>query len=225
MSDPDGSSLAAASLVIEHTVPNGEGLAFRWWHSRLTRAAKDFKGHIRTDLCSPVKGQQPDQPMKWYSIVHFESPELLNQWIKSRDRERLIKDGQATFASYQFISFSTGLEGWFSSRTGTEHIGFGPPAWKQNAAVILALYPTVVIQTLLFSALGLMQSWTLPNAMIVNNIITSSVLTWGVMPLVTRLLGFWLQPNYQPTAWQKDILGAGIVIAALGLMVLLFNKF
>ncbi|MGB3136507.1 MAG: hypothetical protein WBG38_16835 [Nodosilinea sp.] len=218
-------SLQAASLVVEHIVPSGEGMAFRWWHSKVARAAKNFEGHIRTDLCSPVKGQQPNQPMKWYSIVHFESPQLLNQWVNSSDRSVLINAGRKTFASYQFISFSTGLEGWFSRRTGTEQSGLGPPAWKQNAAVILALYPTVIVQTLLFSALGVMQSWALPNAMIINNIITSSVLTWGVMPLVTKFLGFWLQPNYQPTAWKKDALGAAVVTGALGLMVLLFNQF
>ncbi|MGI8932557.1 MAG: hypothetical protein ACR2FS_00635 [Phormidesmis sp.] len=225
MADPDVGALVGASLVIEHTVPAGEGLAFRWWHAKVTRAAKNFKGHIRTDLCAPVKGRQPSQPMKWYSLVHFDSPELLNQWVNSRDREALIRTGRKTFASYQFISFSTGLEGWFSRRTGTEQSGLGPPAWKQNAAVILALYPTVIIQSLLFSALGLMQSWTLPNSMIINNIITSSVLTWGVMPLATKLLRFWLRPTYQPTNWKTDALGAGVVVVALGSMVLLFNGF
>ena len=225
MTKVDVKSQAAASLVIEHTVPSGEGLAFRWWHSKVTRTAKAFEGHIRTDLCSPVRVRQPNQPLIWYSIVHFESPELLNKWINSSDREALIKSGRKTFASYQFISFSTGLEGWFSKRLGTEQLGFGPPAWKQNAAVILALYPTVVIQSLLFSTLGIMQSWALPNAMIVNNIITSSVLTWVVMPVVTKLLGFWLRPSYQPKKWKTDLLGAAVVAVALGLMILLFNRF
>ena len=116
----------AASLVIEHTVPAGEGLAFRWWHSRVTRAAKNFEGHIRSDLCAPVKGQQPDQPLTWYSIVHFESSELLDKWINSRDRSALIKSGRKTFASYQFISFSTGLEGWFSRPNGNRAVGIWP---------------------------------------------------------------------------------------------------
>ncbi len=225
MAKVDAKLQAAASLVIEHTVPSGGGVAFRWWHSKVTRTAKAFEGHIRTDLCSPVRVQQPDQPMKWYSIVHFESPELLNKWVNSSDREALIKSGRKTFASYQFISFSTGLEGWFSNSSGTEQLGLGPPAWKQNAAVILALYPTVVIQSLLFSALGMMQSWAFPNAMIVNNVITSSVLTWGVMPVVTKLLGFWLQPSYQPKSWRTDFLGAAVVVVALGLLILLFNRF
>ncbi|MEM8504371.1 MAG: hypothetical protein AAF716_14605 [Cyanobacteria bacterium P01_D01_bin.1] len=225
MAGPDAVTLAAASLVIEHTVPSGEGLAFRWWHAKLTRKAKRFKGHIRTDLCAPVRGTRPGQPMKWYSIVHFDSPELLNKWMKSRDREAMIKSGGSAVSSYQFISFATGLEGWFSSRTGTEQVGFGPPAWKQNAAVILALYPTVMIQSALFAALGLMQSWSLPTSMIVNNIITSSLLTWAVMPLVTRLLGFWLQPSPRPTSLKVEMLGLGAVLCALGLMVTVFNQF
>ncbi len=224
MSDLDASLSVGASLVVEHTVPHGEGLAFRWWHARLTRTAKRFKGHIRTDLCSPVRGQLPNQPMKWYSIIHFESADLLNKWIKSRDREALINSGRKTFASYQFISFSTGLEGWFSRETGTEQIGFGPPAWKQNAAVILALYPTVMIQSAVFAALGFMQSWNMPNSMIINNIITSSLLTWAVMPLVTRLLGFWLRPTPQPVSWKMEALGVVSVVAALSLMVLFFNR-
>ena len=218
-----GAGEQAASLVVEHTVPSGEGLAFRWWHAKLVRKAKRFKGHIRTDLCAPVKGLQPGQPMKWYSIVHFESPQLLNQWMKSRDREALVKAGSNTFASYQFISFATGLEGWFSGKTGTEQSGLAPPAWKQNAAVILALYPTVILQSVLFSALGLMQTWPLPSSMMVNNIITSSLLTWLLMPWVTRLLGFWLQPTPRPLTLKTEILGTGIVCGALGLMVIVFN--
>jgi len=224
MVEPDAGALAAASLVIEHTVPSGEGLAFRWWHAKVARRAKRFEGHIRTDLCAPVKGLQPDQPLKWYSIVHFESPDLLNKWIRSRDREALIQSGRKTFASYQFISFSTGLEGWFSGRTGTEQIGFGPPAWKQNAAVILALYPTVMLQSALFAALGLMQTWPMPSSMIINNIITSSILTWVLMPLVTRLLGFWLQPTPRSVDLKTEIVGLGVVLATLGLMVVVFNS-
>lgn len=211
----------AASLVIEHTVPAEEGPAFRRWHGKVTQSAQRFKGHIRTDLCAPVTSQ-PDQPMTWYSIVHFESPDLLNTWITSRDREALILSGRRAFSSYQFVSFATGLEGWFSRRTRTEQLGLGPPAWKQNAAVILALYPTVMLQSKLFSALGLMSSWPMATAMIVNNIITSSLLTWAIMPIVTRLLKFWLQPAPQPTSVKTDLFGVSIVAVMLGLMVLLF---
>jgi antibiotic biosynthesis monooxygenase (ABM) superfamily enzyme len=161
--------------------------------------------------------------MKWYSIVHFDTPEHLNQWVKSRDRESMISTGSKVFSSYRFMSFATGLEGWFSQRQGGEQMGLGPPAWKQNLSVVLGLYPVVMMQSLLFGALGIMQEWSLPSSMIVNNLITSSILTWLVMPLVSQVFGFWLYPASQPTVQKKDWLGTLAIAGALVLMVLLFN--
>lgn len=176
-----------ASLVVEHTVPKGKGLSFRWWHHKLTQSARNYPGYLHTDLCSPVRGSQQ---MKWYSIIHFDTPEHLNQWVKSGDRETMIDSGSQVFSSYRFMSFATGLEGWFSRKSGSEQIGLGPPAWKQNLSVVMGLYPVVMIQSLIFGALGIMQGWSLPSSMIVNNLITSSILTWLVMPFVSKTIGF-----------------------------------
>ncbi|MGD1860257.1 MAG: hypothetical protein ACFB0E_09835 [Leptolyngbyaceae cyanobacterium] len=209
-----------ASLVVEHTVERGKGLSFRWWHRKLTQSARGYKGYIRTDLCSPVHGSQQ---MKWYSIVHFDTPEHLNQWLKSRDRESMIDSGSQVFSSYRFMSFATGLEGWFSRQRGSEQFGLGPPAWKQNLSVVLGLYPVVMIQSLIFGALGILQGWSLPSAMIINNLITSSILTWAVMPLVTKVMGFWLYPASQPASNKVDWLGTAALAGALLLMVALFN--
>lgn len=205
-----------ASFVIEHVVPRGRGLAFRWWHTRLTYSAQRYDGYIRTDLCPPVK--QGNQ-LRWYSIIHFESAEQLSCWLKSADRQRLIEAGRQVFKTYQFKSFSTGLEGWFSHQKGMEQLGLGPPAWKQNLAVVLGLYPVVMLQTLLFHELGLMQDWPLAGAMLVNNLISSSILTWAVMPVVTRLLSFWLQPVHQELPLRRQLMGLGVLLLALGAMV------
>lgn len=209
-----------ASLVVEHTVPRGKGLSFRWWHRRLTSSARKFQGYIRTDLYTPVQGEQQ---MKWYSIVHFDTPEHLNQWVKSQARETLIAAGRQVFSSYRFMSFATGLEGWFSRQRGTEQLGSGPPAWKQNLAVVLGLYPVVMIQSWLFGWLGIMQNWSLPSSMVINNLITSSILTWAMMPLVSRLMGFWLYPASQPTSQRTDWVGTLALVGGLVLMVLGFN--
>jgi antibiotic biosynthesis monooxygenase (ABM) superfamily enzyme len=216
---PQVEPIPSASLVIEHIVPRGKGLEFRWWHGKLTRAASRHKGYLRTDLCPPIKGSQ----LKWYSILHFDCPENLNHWLKSAERETLIEAGREIFKTYQFKSFNTGLEGWFSHQTGSEQIGLGPPAWKQNLAVILGLYPVVMLQSLLFNQFGIMQHWPLASSMLANNLITSSILTWIVMPFVTRLMNFWLQPAHQPMPARTNLLGTAIVVGALGLAMLLFN--
>lgn len=209
---------SSASLIVEHTVPKGKGLSFRLWHTSLTRSARKYPGFIRTDLCPPVKGQD----LKWYSIIHFDTAEHLNQWLKSGDRELAIQSGQNHFASYQFKSFTTGLEGWFSAKAGAEQIGLGPPAWKQNLAVVFGLYPVVMLQSMVFGQLGIMQNWSPPLAMLVNNLITSSLLTWAVMPFVTKLLSFWLVPAYQPITTRNNLLGTSFVSAGLVIIAILF---
>jgi hypothetical protein len=59
--------------------------------------------------------------------------------------------------------------------------------------------------------------------MVVNNLITSSILTWLVMPLVSRFLSFWLYPAYRMGSFRKDAAGTLLVMAALVGMVGIFN--
>lgn len=212
---------ANASLVVEHTVPRGKGIAFRRWHARLTRTAWGFKGYIRTDLLPPVKGQKQ---LKWYSIIHFDSSENLNAWLKSEAREAAIASENMPVESYQFKSFSTGLEGWFSSKVGGEQMGLGPPAWKQNLAVVLGLYPTLMVQSALLGALGIMKHLPHPSAMLLDNFISCSILTWLVMPLVTRNLSFWLQPAAQTLPQKANALGTVAVVGGLGALLVLFSE-
>ena len=212
-----------SSFVVEYIVPAGQERSFNQWYARLVDAARQFEGYTRTDLCPPL--DCGDGVVKWYYIVHFATPEDLKRWLKSNIRARLLEEGQDTFLAYRYKSFTTGLEGWFSNRFGGdgEQKSLGPPAWKQVLSVVVGLYPTLMIQSLIFSALGIMQSWPLPTAMVVNNLITSSALTWLVMPLVVRLLSFWLYPAYRVSSQRQDVIGAALVGVALGLMVSFFN--
>ena len=211
-----------SSLVTEHIVPKGRDFAFKRWHNHLVEISRKYDGFLRCDLCPPLKCKDP--VVKWYYIMHFDSPENLNQWMESSDRQQLLESGQEIFSAYRFKSFTTGLEGWFSMQAGSaEYKGLGPPRWKQILAVVLGLYPVVMIQAIAFSIFNLMQSWSLANSMIVNNLITSTVLSFLVMPLVSQRLSFWLQPAYVRISRQKNLIGTIIVLATLGLMVLLFN--
>jgi hypothetical protein len=220
---PEIADLFYSSLVIEHIVPKEKSFAFRRWNGRFIRSAQRHTGFIRADRCSPLNCR--DGVVKWYTIIHFDTPERLHDWVESGDREQLLKAGQAIFTSYRFKSFTTGLEGWFSQQSGAEQVGLGPPAWKQILSVVLGLYPIVMIQSMVFSSLEIMESWTMASSMLVNNLITSAILALVVMPQVSRWFNFWLQPVYHPTNLKRDLLGAAIVAIALGMMVFIFQQF
>jgi hypothetical protein len=58
--------------------------------------------------------------------------------------------------------------------------------------------------------------------LLVGNICSVSVLTWLVMPLVTRALRFWLAPGHQISRARLDFVGAAVSVGFLTIAALVF---
>ncbi|NJL47976.1 MAG: hypothetical protein HC929_11430 [Leptolyngbyaceae cyanobacterium SM2_5_2] len=211
-----------SSVVVEYIVLQEKGWAFHKWHRGLVQTAQGFKGFVQADRHRPLSCQ--GGVLKCYAMAHFEQPEDLNRWLLSPEREALLKEGREIFKSYKFKSFETGLEGWFSHQSGNELTGLGPPAWKQILSVVLGLYPVIMIQDFLLDHLGLLKSWEPASAMLVKNLITTCILTLVVMPLVVRVLDFWLQPAHRRASIRIEIVGATFTLVTMAAMVLMFSE-
>ncbi|GAP98084.1 hypothetical protein [Leptolyngbya sp. NIES-2104] len=213
-----------ASLVIEHIVSVGAESAFKRWHQTYVKHAKRFTGFIRTDLCLPLKC--PNAVVKWYSIVHFDTPEHLNEWVESSDRKQLVESGQQFFRAYRFKSFTTGLEGWFSNTVGHgEQSRLGPATWKQILAVVLGLYPIVMLQSKLSAQFNFLNALPREWVTLINILISSTLLSLVMMPLISKQFSFWLQPAYRLTSRKNDVVGAGLIAIALLIMMTVFHQF
>jgi len=83
----------------------------------------------------------------------------------------------------------SGLEAWF--RTGQSL----PPRWKMAVATVLGVYPTSVALSL--SVGEAVRGWPLLASSFAFAICMVVLLTWVVMPVVTRVLHVWLHPKVQ----------------------------
>ncbi|HIK16810.1 MAG TPA: hypothetical protein IGS53_16210 [Leptolyngbyaceae cyanobacterium M33_DOE_097] len=205
-----------ACLVIEYDIVKAKEGMFCQWQEAMQKEVAKFEGYVRTDIFPPVKGVQKN----WHIAVHFDSPANLTNWLDSENRHLLIRYGRSKFGGYRYTSLGTGLESWFS-RNLKPDASTSPPPWKQNFAVLLGLYPTVMVETLLFSHFGLMETWTLAPKMFINNLVSCSLLTWVVMPLVTRLLSFWLRPKN--ATLKINAIGGLLLLISYTLMISIFQ--
>lgn len=209
--------VASSSLVIEYEILADKELLFEQWQSELKLAVSKFKGYLGTDIFPPIIGVHN----KWYIVVRFDNSTNLTCWFDSDIRHELIRIGRKNFAPYKYKNLETGFEAWFGKRQIYSKPQPILPAWKQNFAVLFGLYPTVMIENLLFSHFQVIESWTFANQIFVGNVISCSLLTWVVMPLVTKLLKFWLKP--QQSLLQTNLIGTSLVFVGYGLMISVFN--
>ncbi|GLZ51933.1 antibiotic biosynthesis monooxygenase [Actinomycetospora sp. NBRC 106378] len=200
------------TVVVAHHVPHDDEAAFLAWQHRMTDAERRSPGHRGTELHPPVAGVQDD----WVAVTRFASEHDLETWLDSPVRARLIGESER-FHHFRLQRVPASFGSWFPT-TGAP----GPvtPSWKTALSVLVGLYPTVVLLTLGLSALW--PAAPLWAALLVGNVTSVSVLTWIVMPLVTRALGRWLEPAPGAPQPRTDVLGTLVSLGVLTVAAAVF---
>jgi antibiotic biosynthesis monooxygenase (ABM) superfamily enzyme len=129
---------------------------------------------------------------RYYTVVNFTDQEHLRAWMDSAERGEWMHrlDGIAK----QHRHHATGLETWFSL-PGEEDDA--PPRWKMALVTLLAVYPL----SLLFQVLAapVAQKWPLPLRAATFPLIMVPLLTYAVMPGVSRTFRAFLYPDRHET--------------------------
>ena len=222
-SDEADSPAFYSSLVMEHIVATAAEPAFEQWQAELRDVASHHRGFVRLDRCAALVCD--NDVVKHYTIIHFDSPEHLKRWIDSKERQHLNRQGRQIFRAYRYKSFTTGLEGWFSRRASSgENSDLGPPVWKQILSVVLGLYPLIMLRLKFLPESLFPHSWSNSAITLFATLATSSLLAVVVMPLISRLLSFWLYPAYRQSTLKTDLMGLAIAGAGLITMSILFEQ-
>ena len=110
----------------------------------------------------------------------FYASPMFKAW---EERARTLTEGEPVYRQLH------GLEAWFRSPHNP------PPRWKMAAATFLGVFALAMILNLTLGPV--IQSWNFVLRNAVFNACVVVSLTWVVMPLVTRLLQGWLNPQTQ----------------------------
>lgn len=155
---------------------------FRRAHAEITAAMRRFEGFLRSELAEPVPGVQEEHVV----MFAFASRDDLDRWLDSEERREVLTRIEPLIEGERTLNVVGGFAGWFP----LDGVG-GPSRWKQAVAVLVALFPTTLL-------LGFLQRTIAPDvpwvpALFVSNVVGVALLTWLLMPLVTRWLSRWLQ--------------------------------
>ncbi len=208
---PEDPDTKVVTLVAAHRVSRGKEQEFQATVKRLMTAESRFAGFLGTEFIPPVPGVQDE----WVTLIRFDSQEHLQAWFDSPERRELLKELDTSVDRLDVRQVGGSFGGWFAAPTGK-----GVPNWRQAMAVLLMLYPAVMLITLLLGPRLTDLGLSLAASVFVGNVVSVAALTWALMPAANRILRGWLSPDAGPSA---TIAGTVALLAAYGVLLIGFS--
>ena len=147
-------------------------------------AASTYPGHLGVEVFRP---QRPGG--EYRTVYRFDSGEHLRAWLGSDEHAAWLERAEPHVVGPMRTSFVTGLETWF---TLPGQPGAPPPPYKMALLTWLTIFPLI---TAIVALTGpLLEDLPLAVRLAITTALTVPLMTWVVMPRVTRLLHRWLYP-------------------------------
>lgn len=180
------SNPAPGVVAIAHRVKPGLEAAFEEATRGVTLAASTFPGYLGSDVLYPSTKRG-----LWQLIIRFDTPEHLQEWEESVICQGWIARAEALTVDDPQVIRVNSLEAWFALPEIPNSPP--PPKWKTAIVSAVGLYPVIsIMPSILRPITGGLPFWL---ANLVSISIMMPLMTWVVMPQVTRLFRRWLYPN------------------------------
>ncbi|WP_234543088.1 antibiotic biosynthesis monooxygenase [Streptomyces shenzhenensis] len=199
------------TVVVSHRIAPGKEDEFVNWQQKMKKVQEKYPGYMGHEFFRPVPGVEDN----WVTVFRFDNRGHLDNWLASEARSKLLAEGRGAIVSYDVRRVGSAFSGWFRFGDGTQ-----TAAWKQAMAVFLAIYPLVMVLNLTVNKALLNAGLPVFAMLYVSNVVSVVLLTWVVMPPLTRLLRFWLAPEATTTA-RTEVLGVlTVVLGSLAFLAL-----
>ena len=172
--------------VVQRARP-GKAREFEALLEQILNTASTFEGYLGASVFRPSEPGDGE-----YRIVFkFDRLDHLKLWEHSTLRQQFLNQAQELTVDTGHFSIITGLETWFtlSAKPGMQP----PPRYKMALVSGMAIFGI----NQLLRLLPLIWLAPLPDLLerLILVFITTTLMTYGVMPRLTRLLARWLYPR------------------------------
>jgi uncharacterized protein len=177
----------AVTVVVTRVVRPGKEEEFAAWAEEIDTTTRRFPGFLAAIRLHDDQGLN-------HLVYQFDTPAHLHQWEISEERRRLVE--RAEPLSEARHTSAGGRDNWFTVPGGKS-----TPRWKTFLITWAGVYPTLlIISTALKLALP---SLPQPLALAVSSATLTAILTWVLLPRITRRARPWLLRDAQPRRTTK----------------------
>ncbi|WP_322002150.1 antibiotic biosynthesis monooxygenase [Marinobacter alexandrii] len=185
--DRSAETTSPLTVVVSRRVKKGQEVEFEKLSSQMTERASAFPGYLGAAMFRPSSADDPE-----YRIVFkFRDRDTLTAWEESEERAELLEQIESLLVQPSEREITSGIVTWFTL-PGQNPVK-PPPKWKMTIVSWLALYPAVTLVFVLFG--DLLASVPLLLRTLVVTAVVMLLMTYVLMPRMTRWFSFWLFPD------------------------------
>jgi hypothetical protein len=184
------------TVVVTRRVKAGREADYEAWLQRLQAQARGLPGYLGVTTQRPG----PGQPREYVSVLRFDSLASLRAFEGSELRAHALAEVADLVEADAVWQEMTGLEFWFTPPAGTV---VPQPSRLRMALVMITVVFTLVlvIGSAVNAAFAVLPFATpYPLRLLVTIAIEVVLMTWWLMPLLTRRLAFWIYPRRRVAA-------------------------
>jgi antibiotic biosynthesis monooxygenase (ABM) superfamily enzyme len=136
----------------------------------------------------------------WHMLYRFTDESTLDAWEGSVQRGSWLDEG-GDFMQQSRVEKRTGIEGWFdtpSESVSATAPAATPPRWKQATSIWLGFFPVNLLFTILVSFIPGWDAIGTFLHVLISTLILAPIMTFWVLPFVTRLISGWLHADQRP---------------------------
>lgn len=187
-----GTSNDSVTVVVTRRVKSGYESQYENWLKRLLEEAKSMKGYTGAAVQKPAPGTT-----QYTNIFRFDSIENLRKFEESEIRARYLREVVDYVEADAIWKKFSGLEFWFSPPTGT--IVPQPSRFRMALVMMVVVYGLVIsIRQLVSAVVGDVIPYYLRLFITIS--IEIFLMTFILMPRLTKLLAKWIYPSSSPTS-------------------------